>query len=261
MKSNPSISSIELFLKINNHWLFLFLFALTGALVSYVIAILIIQPVYISSSQTSIGINFKEIGHISQYDQDQYIGLVEALFLSDDVLQSTLKSLESDNIFLTEQEFLDNRSLERKANLLLLNYISNDKNKPQMIVSTWNQVAFNKLSESYEHALKYQTYTNFQNSYLSCVQNSVNSPAASFCESMSKQIPSSETIMEEKVLSNGIFPGLTFYLVDEEASLPKVVRNQTSMMVLAGFFTGLIFAFLILLFVRKQPSAHENINS
>ncbi len=257
MKTSSTISSSELFLKINDHWLLLLLFSLTGAFITFIIATLIIQPVYISTSQTSIGINFKEIGHLSQYDQDQYIGLVEALFLSDEVLQSTLESLESNNILTNKQEFLNNRILERKENLIILKYTSRDKTIPQIIVSTWNKIAIDKLSESYEHALKYQTYINFQNSYLLCIQNPVNSPATAICESISNQIPSSQTIMEEKRFSNGIFQGLTFFLVNEEASVPQVIRNQTNILVLAGFFIGLIVALLKLLFVQKQSSFNE----
>jgi hypothetical protein len=260
MKTNATLTFSELFSEIIDHWLFLFLFSLSGAFISFLIASFIIKPVYLSSSQISIGINFKEIGHISQYDQDQYIGLVEALFMSDDVLDSTLKSLKSKQVVLTKEEFLNNRSVERKANLIILNYISQDQTLPQIIVTTWAQNAFDKLTDSYEHALKYQTYVNFQNSYLRCIENSVTSPASALCESISDQLPSSQTIIEEKFLSNGLFPGLTFYLVTQEGSVPKVMQFQTNNLVLAGFFIGFILAFIKILLIQKRPLANEKSN-
>ncbi|MAT42035.1 MAG: hypothetical protein CL609_06810 [Anaerolineaceae bacterium] len=260
MKTNPTLTSSELFSEIIDHWLFLLLIALSGAIVSFLIASFIIKPVYISSSQISVGINFKEIGHISQYDQDQYIGLVEALFLSDDVMESTLQSLQSDQIVLSKEEFVNNRSVERKANLIILKYTSQDQTLPQIIVTTWAQNAFDKLSDSYEHALKYQTFVDFQNSYLRCIENSVILPAPSLCESISNQLPSSETIMEEKFLSNGLFPGLTFYLVNQEGSVPQVTRFHTNNLVLAGFFIGFILALIKILLVKKRPSTNEKPN-
>ncbi len=261
MKTKVNLSSTELFIQINQHWLLLLLMGLTGALLSVVISLLFIRPVYISSSQTSIGINFKEIGHLSQYDQDQYIGLVEALFLSDEVMQDTLSFLAARGISLTQQEFITNRMLERKSNLIILKYKSTDNQSPQWITSAWNQVALEHLTTAYEHALTYQRYRNLQNSYLICFQNSVQYPAAANCEWLQTQIPATQTILEEKVLSRGIFPGISFFLVNEEASFPIVIRHQTNILVLSGFFIGLILGIIILLFAQKKPASYEISNS
>lgn len=259
MKSNPIFTSTELFTRINKHWLFLLLSGLAGAVISLVISLFFIQPTYISTAQISVGINFKEIGHISQYEQDQYIGLVEALFLSDAVVQNTLDALALQNIHLTKQAFIDHRLVERKSNLIILKYAAKDENIPQIIASTWNKNAFQALSNAYQHAINYQNLINLQNAYLSCYQNAVEYPAAANCSQLLSQLPDTHSVLEEKRLSQGLFPGLTFYFLDEEASAPQVIRHQTNVLVLAGFFAGLFIAIIVLLFVKRLPFPNENI--
>jgi hypothetical protein len=259
MKSNSDFTSNELFSRINHQWMFFLLCGLGGALLSFFFSLLFFKTSYISFSQISVNINFKEIGHLNQYEQDQHIGLVEALFLSDDVVQDTLASLAAQNVNLSKQEFLDHRLVERKANIILLKYVSKDKNLPQIIVTTWTQTAFQSLSDTYQHAATYQSLMDLQNAYESCFQNAATFPAIADCSILLKQLPDTQTIWLEKQLSKGLFPGLTFFLLDEESSPPQEIRYQTNALVLAGFFTGLMFALILLLFV-KRPGYQDEVS-
>lgn len=251
MKIKLQISADDLFLNINKAWLQLLVFGFVGALTAFFIGKFLIQPVYVSDAKVSVGINFKQVGHLSQYEQDQYIGLVEALFLSDTVTQKTLDSLSTNGVDLSIEEFKENRVLEREINNLIFKYKNNQPEPAKKIVSAWVNVAFSELEIAYDHATSYHLLMNRLSSYEKCIERAANLKYGYFCDSMITLLPSDDELSAERENSRGIFPGLVFDQIDNVGSNPVPVQNQTNLLVLAGFFLGLFFKLTFLIFFHK----------
>lgn len=236
--------------KIFNNWWVLFLGGIVGGLVAYISSLIFIQPIYVGEASLSIVINFKEVGHLSQYEQDQMIGNVISLFSTYDVLRETVSNINNPDI--TETEFKNSCFIERQVNSILFRCKSNDPAIGVVWANTWASKSHQALSDAFFHALKYESLIRNQISFESCVQRSYSVfPTPAECL---KIIPNQvndgnfeELIIKELQLSKNIFPGIKFSdVVPAEVPL-KATRYHTNSLVLSGAVFGFILSFFYLI--------------
>lgn len=252
MKQNTNISLTTFAELIIKNWLTILITSITFALLAYFSSIIFFKPKYISEASISVGINFKEVGHLSQYEQDQFIGQVEYLLISDEITLNTLEKLSIDEgIKLEYEDFLSNRILERQSNLLNFKYVSSNPNLPQKVVSAWMNTGYAELEGAYSHALGHQHLIDLQSAYLSCYQTTSSQNTEPMCSDLLTKLPTEQEILIEKELSKGLFPGLIFSKAYEQAPTAYPIRQQTSLIVLGGFFIGFFGCIIYLLLTQK----------
>ena len=242
--------------RIFRFWWILILGGIIGSLLGFIANRIFINPLYVANASISVLINFKEVGHLTQYEQDQMIGNVKSLFTSYDVIQKTILS---ENLLITDYnltQFKNDCFLEQKVNEIIFSCVNTDPQISMELANKWSEISFSELTNAYNHAKTLQSLTLSENEYEKCIELST-SGIPSFYEC--KLLQSDDSILEkmtselksEYEKSKGIFPGLTFSY-GSNASLPEIpVRYQTNTMVLFAGLAGMIFAFLAIIIRTK----------
>ena len=236
--------------KIFDNWWVLLLGGITGALVAYFSSFIFISPVYVAEAQLSVVINFKEVGHLSQYEQDQMIGNIISLFYTNDVLSEAVAHI--DDPAITESDFKNSCFIERQVNSILFRCKSGDPSIGMNWANNWAKTSHQALSEAYSHALKYESIKRQQIAYESCVQRSYFVfPTPAECQKIiSDQVTEEklENDLKQKMLSSkNIFPGIKFSDVIPAEPPHKATRFQTNSLVLSGSIFGFILSFFFLI--------------
>lgn len=231
-----------------NLWWVLVLGGLIGALIAFFTAQFAFQTVYLADSRISVSINFKEVGHLSQYEQDQMIGNIVSLFHSKEVIDQTILKLNHPQV--DYNNFPEFCTIERQANELLFHCGATDPDLAKSLSTTWAEVSYQHLSQAYNHALEYGNLSRIQQAYETCIQKAIfEPPSPGKCTGiLSTSNPASldELIESEKIKSKNIFSGFKFSEVIP-ATTTNPVRYQTGAMVISGALMGLILSLLFLI--------------
>lgn len=236
--------------KIFDNWWVLLLGGIIGGLVAYFSSIIFIQPVYVAEASLSVVINFKEVGHLSQYEQDQMIGNTISLFSTNDVISETVATINVPGI--TESEFKNSCFIERQVNSILFRCKSMDPAIGMDWANRWAFTSHQVLSEAFIHALKYESLIRNQISFENCMQKSyfVFPTTAECLKIIPDQVSDEnfeESILQELQLSKNIFPGIKFSdVIPAEVPL-KATRYKTNSLVLSGAIFGFILSFFFLI--------------
>lgn len=238
-----------------HYWWVLILGGAIGAIISYIVSLIFLQPIYVAESRISVSINFKQVGHLSQYEQDQMIGNISSLFQSVDTIEGVLELTGDDDVDLSN--FLNYCFLERQVNEILFRCKSNDPIKSQFWSNSWSEVAHQKLFDVYTHALEFEKLKKIQDSYETCIENSVLlSPAIIDCQKILPQGLSSkeltQSISSEQLMSKNIYPGFVFSEVIPAATPEKPTRYQTNTLVLIGSWFGFILSLFFLSSIKNE---------
>ncbi len=236
--------------KIFDNWWVLLLGGIIGALVAYFSSFIFISPVYVAEAQLSVVINFKEVGHLSQYEQDQMIGNIISLFYTNDVISEAVSSIK--NPAITDSDFKNSCFIERQVNSILFRCKSGDPSVGMNRANNWAKTSHQALSEAYSHALKYESIKRQQIAYESCVQRSyfVFPTTAECLDIISDQVNEENfenELKQEMLLNKNIFPGIKFSDVIQAELPTKASRFQTNSLVLSGSVFGFILSFFFLI--------------
>ena len=230
-------------------WWLLIVFGFLGGIVAYVIALFFFPPVYTAKSEISVVINFKEVGHLTQYEQDQVIGNVISLFSSKDVLESTVTNLTNGGISIND--FKEHCFAERQVNSVFFRCKSTDPNVAMDWSNNWANVSHSALVDAFSHAQTYESLIEKQNAYENCIEYSdFVLPTFADCNEIFGESYSikelDEATNQEFNLSKNIFTGIKYSDVIE-ASLPQEpTRYQTNTIMLSGSFFGLLFSIIFI---------------
>ena len=240
-----TIESDKISQNIIQFWWVLILGGAIGAIISYIVSLIFLQPVFVAESRISVSINFKEVGHLTQYEQDQMIGNVSSLFLASETIEETLELLMDEEININN--FQNYCFLERHVNEILLRCKSEDPLKSQLWSDTWAEVAFKKLSDAYTHSLEFEKLTNIQDSFETCVEKSILlSPPIIDCQKILPNGISSEELEQslntEQKMSKNIYTGFVFSEIIPASIPEKPTRYQTNSLVLIGALFGFILS-------------------
>lgn len=241
------LDSDKLFQNLIHYWWVVLVCGIIGAIISFLISFIFLKPIYVAESRISVSINFKEVGHLSQYEQDQMLGNISSLFLTTETIQEVINSVDDE--ILDESNFSNSCFLERQINEILFRCKSTDPSKSQKWSINWANISHERLHEAYGHALEYEMLTRTQNSYQSCLEESILLPPALIeCEKLIPPKSSTEELLraidQELALRKNIHTGFVFSDVIP-ASLPESpTRYQTNTLV----FVGSLFSILLSLF-------------
>ncbi len=236
---NPNLSSISS--RAIKFWWVLVITSILGALLGWSINRTLVKPFYIATSSFSASINFYRLGHLTQYEQDQFYSNLLAFLKSDQVVNSTINGLPQPQIG-TEQ-FRDICFLERQLSEILFRCKGSNPEQAKFLSTKWKGQALEELKDALFHAQRYQQLMDAQKQIETCIQKSalgLNSPY--LCEIPVPDPDIRLGLDREKELSYGIFQGFT--LVDgQNSGIPqRAERNQTNLMVLFGALTGFLIA-------------------
>lgn len=226
-----------------------------GAIISYIISLIFLQPIYVAESRISVSINFKQVGHLTQYEQDQMIGNVTSLFQTSDTIDEVLGLLNDDE--LNTSNFLNHCFIERQVNEIYFRCKSEDPSKSLDWSSTWADVAYQKLFEAYEHAVEYEKLSGIQDDYETCVEGSILIPPVSL--ECSKLLPDdisseelSQTLKNEFQLSKNIHTGFVFSEVIPATLPERSFRYGTNTLVIIGTLLGVILSLFYVLNIDNE---------
>lgn len=235
--------------KILQNWWLLLIGGIIGGFIAYLTSFIFIAPVFVAQAELSIVINFKEVGHLSQYEQDQMIGNIISLFQTNEVLQKTITNIDYPNLAVSN--FQKSCFIERQVNSILFRCQSTDPTLSTQWANQWAMVSHEILSEAYIHALNYESLKREQLSYESCIELSYFiSPTPSECVDILPDNFSidglNQMLQQELLLSKNIFPGIRFSEVIPAEVPQKAARYQTNYLVLSGSVFGFLVSFLFL---------------
>lgn len=241
--------------KIFQKWWLLIVFGFFGGIIAYIIALFFFPPVYTAESEMSIVINFKEVGHLTQYEQDQVIGNVVSLFSTPEIIETTLTQI-SDQHFSTTN-FPENCFIERQVNSIFFRCESTDPSLAMNWSNIWANASHAALVNAYSHAQTYESLIKKQNAYENCIELAdFVFPTYADCaeifgdSNLFEEL--SERIDQEFSLSKNIFTGIKYSDVID-AELPQdPIRYQTNTIMLSGSFFGILFSILFILFKKND---------
>lgn len=244
-KNNHFLVSI-----ISKNWGKLIIGGLVGSLIAFFISLLFFHPIYTAQSEISIVINFKEVGHLTQYEQDQVIGNVMSLFSSSEVVDETIANIKDEPP--TTTEFRKNCFLERQVNSIFFRCQSTNPNLAVNWANQWGQISQKSLEVAYTHAIKYEELMRKQQSYENCVEKSVFTlPTFMDCSALfsdQKQFEElHQTLDQEFKFGKNIYPGIKFSEIIPARIPTRAIRNQTNLLVLSGAFFGFFLTIGLLL--------------
>ena len=241
--------------KIIRFWWVLLLGGGIAALTSYLVATIFLKPVYVADSIISVSMNFKEVGHLSQYEQDQMIGNITSMFLSEDVVTKTVQQINNENI--NNDIFRNQCFIERHVNEILFRCKSNDPITSQNLATIWGNIAHNELETAYYHAREYERFKIIQDSYEKCIGNSLSYPPVAIeCTNiLPLEIPLEELnqqIINESLLRKNIYTGFTYSDVIPANKPDKAIRYQTNSLVFIGTILGVILSIIYIFSLKNE---------
>jgi capsular polysaccharide biosynthesis protein len=251
------ISTSNISDKLIRFWWVLLIGGIFGGLITYFISIIFLQPVYLSEAKMSIAINFKEVGQLSQYEQDQMIGNIVSLFSTEETIKETINSLDDSNMNIND--FLNTCFLERQVNSILFRCKSTNQDSSQKWANNWARVSYEKLSETFKHSIEYEKLRKLQTAFELCLIRSIIVPPTSgdclqlLPESKNNQ-EMSELLDQEFQLSKNIYPGFVFSDIIPAEYPIKATRFQTNSILLIGSFLGFILACIFLLLNKYEKN-------
>jgi len=236
--------------KIFQNWWLLLVGGIVGGLIAYLTSIIFIPPIFVAEAELSVSINFKEVGHLSQYEQDQMIGNIISLFQTNEVINETITNIDYPNVDLSI--FKESCFIERHVNSILFRCQSTNPTIGTQWANHWAIVSHANLTEAYFHALNYESLMRRQLSFENCIQQSYFIlPTPAVClDLLSDHLvieDFNQMLQQEMLLSKNIFPGIKFSDVIPAELPQKASQFQTNSLVLSGSIFGFLVSFLFLI--------------
>lgn len=242
--------------QILKYWWMLVLLGSSGALIGCLLNIFFIKPTYSATSTISASINFSQVGHLTQYEQDQFFGHILTFLRSDQIIDEVISSYAITKI--DKSHFLQNCFLERQLNEINFRCILTKPDEAQALSILWKKTGFTWLKNALDHAAIYQSLLLQQTQLESCFQQNALGLNSYFdCSSLKNDDKALvEQLNREKEQSQGMLPGFT--LVDGgNATFPKkAIRHQMNLMVFSGAMIGIVISLILISFKNVNQENH-----
>ena len=251
-----SYSPVERFLKTIRYW-----WLVTGIMVvggGCGLLVYSIQPdIFQSSAVISVGIDYSRAGLLTDIEEDQIVEIIGDVISSQDVLDrvSVKASEQEPAVFL---RLRNNAFIERKNFRWILYTRAEEAEAAVRMVNIWTEEAVSALEEAYSHSLTADSYSQYLDSLVNCLEQSVALDSGQvFCKYTNLEFIQDEIkkvnreLVVEKLASNGVFPGVLFTVTERgEYALP--IRENRSLHVFGGSLLGLLVSFFVVSGVSKR---------
>lgn len=236
---------------------YVFILIIIGALLGFSIS-LFTKPVYEAESRLITNVELVRDANITEIMVDSQLELVRELLYQSDIIDALIVSEAKAGHQIDLQYLRENTVLERRLMTTVIKSRSSDPEIATRIANSWVKIAYDRLSQAYEHALLVSEAKWMLTSIEDCQTNSKVFETA-FCKSLDPTTIANLTeeahkvILEESAHALGLTKDIQISQY-QEASVPsKPIRFSRGTFVLSGGLIGLIIALIFLEFPKKQP--------
>ena len=164
------------------HWQQVALFMLAGALLGW-LAYLFLPPIYESSAEITVSIDFSRTGLLTDIEEDQIMVTAGDVINSSVTVEKLLTQAAAEKIDISPETFRTNSYLERQNQKWILRIQSHEPLRAKRLAELWAQIAFETLTEAYSHALTADRLLRYSDSLVSCMEQVVwVDPATARCD-------------------------------------------------------------------------------
>jgi hypothetical protein len=250
MQTHHPLASLQ---RIISSWWFLFLSMVVGGLLGMAIHFLL-PTVYEASVVISVGMDFAQLGELTDIEHDHAMEGVGDIFFVPDVLDAV-----GDVTSISGNDLIDFFSAERSFNTWILSVRNEDPVAAQRLASAWAEISVDLLNDLLNHAVLGDLLEDRADELNDCIIGVPSEPVYGLCglnnldELLAEYSTIRDLIQEERLQSRGILPGMSFLILEsgEPQAVPVLFERNT--LVLAGFILGGILAFSLLYFGFEPP--------
>lgn len=210
---------------------------------------LVRPPVYEAYARLSTNIDFTRMGMLTDIEQDQVVGMVGDVITSPTVIEAVVSAARSEGIPIDVPTLKSIFSPGRAFYVWELRVRHENPEIAARLANLWAEYAFSALVDAHVHSLMAASLQRYMDSLESCIEQMVvTEPVSGQCSSwklkdlQTELEKASVAVKQEKLASQGIFPGTTFALT-EKAEIPvKPVLYGRNQLMLGGGLIGLLLA-------------------
>jgi uncharacterized protein involved in exopolysaccharide biosynthesis len=261
MKSND-FTPITIIQKIISKWWILFIAMLAGGLLGYFISTRL-APRYEAAATISTSIDYTISYELEDYQEDRAINEAGWLMISDPVLENVHKQISEKGVSISYVEILESFSVERVDDLWTLRVTSQNPSSAVLFANIWVDEAYDQLDQASEHAQNASSLTAYIYSLESCLEEiPEDSNQYAICtidnvDTLSSEIlTKTELLNQELELSKALLPTARYSLVSYAQTPTESLVHTRGILVLSGFFLGLICA-LAVLFISAEKEKSD----
>jgi hypothetical protein len=205
-------------------------------------------PIYEAGVLFYTSVDFKQTGKLDLIEEDRAIGLVGTLIISGPVIQQVADAANHQGIPVDIYSLRKMAFLSRKSYQWDLRIRNPDPGVAQALANLWADRALATLKEDFKHAQQAVSLRAQLDNIYRCSAAPPTQALPAFCQSNTPaqlyQAASELTAeyQNELILSGGMSPALLFDLTERASRPLQPVVLGTNSMVLAGGFTGFLFA-------------------
>jgi hypothetical protein len=216
-------------------------------------------PVYEANAVFTVTIDYTQTGALSDIEEDQAMRGVGDIIFSEEVIDVTLKRLESEGLNLSKDEFYDDAIFDREEFRWAIRYRDADPQLAYQVLHAWEATSDEILQDSLVHARLGAAYQQVLNGLTTCLERGTLMEAGgercsldNLDEILAKTNQVSGLITDELAQSRGLFAALTVVLSDPVTVPTLPVRFQTNVLVFSGMFSGLLLAIIFLTIAARK---------
>jgi len=210
-----------------------------------------ILPVYETSASFSVTIDYTRTGALSDVQEDQAMRGIGYVITSDEVIESVVKEVKSQQSDYSRIQFEKDSTLDREEFRWTLRYRSTDPALAEKVAIIWADTSNSIIQEGLIHAQIVDSVNEVLWGLEDCLKRSTGQfGIADLCgfydlrDLVNEIAQLSQLIHEEKTQTRGLFAPLAVQMVQQPRYPDSPVRHQKNLLTAGGIVVGLILSIL-----------------
>ncbi|MEJ5200930.1 MAG: hypothetical protein WHV66_01745 [Anaerolineales bacterium] len=206
-------------------------------------------PVYEAHARLSTNIDFTRMGLLTDIEQDQVVGMVGDVITSPAVFEAVASAARDEGIHVDATTLKSSFFPGRAFYVWELRVRHENPEIAARLANLWAEQAFSALVDAHVHSVMAASLQRYMDALESCLEQMVVAePVNVQCSSwrldelQDELEKASIAVKEEKLASQGIFPGTTFALTEKAETPVKPVLYGRNQLMLTGGLVGFILA-------------------